>query len=228
MTSESFNLTALKADLVSEMEIEQIFQKHIIDGPSYFFKERLNDLNQEYVLRHELAQLLALSINDIVIVGSAKLGFSVKNEKFLNFDERFSRTNKYKNRSDIDIAIVSRKLFDSQTELIFEISRHFDFDWEHHNWKHNVYYPDEGALQQNGITSLFQSYTKNLARGWLRVDYSPSIYINALLWKSWSEKWRIQLNRKIGVAIYSDWHYLKHYQMDNLKTLRLKTKRLEI
>lgn len=228
MTSESSTLTALKADLVSEMEIEQLFQKHIIDGPSYFFRERLSDLNQEYVLRHELAQLLNLSINDIVIVGSAKLGFSVKDEKFLTFDERFTRTSKSKNRSDIDIAVVSRKLFDSQAELIFEISRHFDINWEHHNWKHNVYYPDDDALRQKGIASLFQSYTANLARGWLRVDYSPSTYINAIHWKKWSEKWREHLDRKIGIAIYSDWHYLKHYQMDNLKNLRLKTKRLEM
>jgi len=228
MLPQSLTLEALKADLVSEMEIEQLFQKHIVDGTSYFFSENIKDINKEYVLRHELAQLLNLSINDIVIVGSAKLGFSVKDEKFLRFDERFIATNKKKNRSDIDIAIVSRKLFESQTELIFNICDHFDGIWEYQNWRYNLYYPDEQTLRQKGGHSLLQKYVMNLARGWFRVDYSPSIYINSAPWKKLVRKWSDALDRQIAIAIYSDWRYLKHYQMKNLETLRIKTRRLEI
>lgn len=228
MIYESPTLEALKIDLVSEMEVEQLFQKHIIDGPSYFFLENLKDINKEYALRHELAQLLDLSINDVVIVGSAKLGFSVKDEKFLKFDERFVTTNKKNNLSDIDIAVISRKLFESQTELIFNICDYFDSNWEHQNWKYNLYYPDEQKLREKGGHSLLQKYVMNLARGWFRVDYSPSIYINSAPWKSLVRKWSGLLDRPIAIAIYSDWRYLKHYQMNNLETLRIKTRRLEI
>lgn len=151
---------SIKADLISAMEIEQLFQKHIIDGTSYFFRDFLNDGNKEYILRHEFSELLGLSINDIVIVGSAKLGFSVKNEKFAKFDERFSNTYKPAHKSDIDIAIVSRKLFDRETETIYDISRHFSQAWIDENWRHNVYYHDDSKLKQNNIDSIFNNYTK--------------------------------------------------------------------
>lgn len=228
MTSDSASLLSLKADLISEMDIEQLFQKHIIDGRSYYFSDNIKNVNKEYLMRHEIAQLLGISIHDIVIVGSAKLGFSVKNEKFTKFDERFARTSKKRNRSDIDIAVVSRKLFDAQTELIFKICDHFDSTWEYQNWQTNFYYPDEQALQQKGIPSLMQNYVLNLARGWLRIDYTPNIYINSVPWKDLLQKWSDDLERKVAIAIYSDWHYLKHYQMDNLEILREKTRKLEI
>ena len=114
MTAQSETLTSLKEDLVSTMDLEQVFQKHIIDGRSFFFSEYLKDSNREYTVRHSISTALGLSINDVVIVGSAKLGFSVKTDKFLNFDERFRRTNKKEHLSDIDVAIVSKKLFDEQ------------------------------------------------------------------------------------------------------------------
>jgi hypothetical protein len=228
MTTTHQSLTDLRADLISAMDIEQVFQKHIVDGPSYFFGELLNEKNTEYALRHSLAQHLGVSINDVIIVGSAKLGFSVKTEKFLKFDERYVRTDKKKNKSDIDVAIISRSLFDQETKLIFEISRHFDGNWEYSNWRHNLYYTDDAALSQKGITSLYQSYVENVARGWLRVDYSPTTYINSISWRSLTDNWRQKLDRKIAVAIYSEWHYLKHYQMDNLSNLRIRVRDLKI
>lgn len=219
---------SLKHDLSSEMEIEQLFQKHIIDGSSYYFREVLSDRNKEYELRHALANLLDLSINDATIVGSGKLGFSVKNEKFLRFDERFAQTRIPKHKSDIDIAIVSRKLFDQQAALIFNMSRHFSSDWANQNWQFNYYYSDQISLNKYGIDSLFNFYAKNIARGWLRQDYTPNQYINAIPWKQVQDEWFTKIKRKISIAIYSDWNYLKHYQMDNFLNLRQKTQNLEI
>jgi len=222
------SLESLKLDLLSEMKVEQLFQKHIIDGSSYYFRDHLGEHNQEYELRHDLSDQLGLSINDIVIVGSAKLGFSVKNEKFLKFDAKFSDTNLKKDHSDIDVAIVNRRLFDTQAATIYEISRHFEGSWINDNWKSNYFYRDKNALQRSGVKSLFTSYTKNIARGWLRLDYAPNIYINSAPWKEIVKIWQERLERKVTIAIYSEWHYLKHYQMDNLLNLRRKIKALEI
>ena len=90
------------------------------------------------------------------------------------------------------------------------------------------FYKDDAALRKNSIDTLFHSYTKNIARGWLRVDYTPSIYINSVPWKECVNDWRNKLSRKISIAIYSDWDYLKHYQMDNLEQLRIKTAQLDL
>jgi hypothetical protein len=213
------------ADLASEMNIEQLFQKHVIDGTSYFFRDFLKEGDKEYELRYALASALNISINDIVIVGSAKLGFSVKNENFLKFDEKYEKERKNKNKSDIDIAIVNRRLYDSQAELIFELSRHFSPPWIREKWAKNAFYPTGLNGSDN---SLFYNYTKYLARGWLRPDYTPNLYIEAMPWKAALDDWREKLQRKLTIGLYSDWYYLKHYQMDNLINLRIKTKKLEI
>lgn len=221
-------ISNISKDLVSDMNIEQLFQKHIIDGSSYFFQEFLKEGDQEYQLRHDIAVALKININDIVIVGSAKIGFSIKDENFNKFDDKFSKTYKVSHKSDIDIAIVNKTFFDQQTALIFEMSRHFSADWIDDKWIENLYYQDERVRKGKAIDPLFQSYTKYIARGWLRPDFTPNNYINQIPWKGTVDKWFPLLNRKINVGLYSDWYYLKHYQMDHLLKLRIKMQKLEI
>lgn len=215
-------------DLKSDMPIEQVFQKHVVDGKSYFFNEVDKRVNFEYSLRHDIASALNVSINDVIIVGSAKMGFSLKTEKFIRFDEKYKNTSVKRNLSDIDIAVVNRRFFDRQSEYLYEISRHFSTSWIEDNWVNNFYYPDEKARKMKGVDSLFGNYVKYLARGWLRTDFLPSIYITELPWLPASEKWREILGRKVSIGIYSDWYYLKHYQMDRLQSLRDKFVNLEI
>lgn len=218
----------ITTDLTSDMNIEQIFQKHVVDGTSYLFREVEKDGNLEYALRQQIAIAVDVSINDVVIVGSAKMGFSLKSEKFVKFDEKYRNSSLKRNRSDIDIAIVSRKLFDRQSEYLYQLSRHFSEEWIDQNWLYNVYYPDDKTIKMKGLGSLFTNYVKYIARGWLRVDFLPNIYINELPWKAVSESWYQSIGRKISIGIYSDWYYLKHYQMDNLQSLRDKFLKLEI
>ncbi|NVI82911.1 hypothetical protein [Janthinobacterium sp. BJB401] len=215
-------------DLASDMDIEQLFQKYVVDGTSYFFRDFLKDVDQEYQLRHDLAAALKISINDVVIVGSAKLGFSIKNHNFSKFDERYQKNPVNKNKSDVDIAIVSKKIFDQQTELIFETSRHFSPEWIEEKWIDNIYYPSDRERRMKGLDPIFQNYTKYISRGWLRPDFTPNIYINQSPWKTSVDNWYGRLQRKISIGLYSEWYYLKHYQMDNLISLRIKTKQMEI
>jgi hypothetical protein len=217
---------AITADLASDMNIEQLFQKHIIDGTSYFFREFLNNGDQEYELRHDISSALKININDVVIVGSAKLGFSVKNENFSKFDQKFKESKLKNHKSDIDIAIVNGRLFEEQSELIFELSRHFSMDWIASNWTRNVYYPN--GLDDKDKHKIFRNYAQSIARGWLRPDYTPNSYINEIPWKRTIDNWYARLQRKIAVGLYSNWYYLKHYQMDNLISLRVKTRTLEL
>jgi hypothetical protein len=215
-------------DLASDMEIERLFQKHVIDGTSYFFRDFLSQIDQEYELRHDIASALDLSINDVVIVGSAKLGFSVKNAQFEKFDGKYEKKRINRNKSDIDIAIANKRLFDEQTALIFELSRHFSPAWIEEKWKTNAYY-QEGLKGRDPLSSsLYINYARYITRGWLRPDYTPNLYINQIPWKNATNIWTGKLHRKISIGLYSDWHYLKHYQMDNLINLRAKAKALEI
>jgi len=131
---------SMRSDLTSIIPIEQVFQKHVVDGASYFFKERLKKLDWEYELRYEIAKSLDISINDVIIVGSAKLGFSLKTEEFNEFDFQFSISGNPRHQSDIDIAVVNRRLYDQTTEQIFHHSRHFEKEWIASNWKMNSFH----------------------------------------------------------------------------------------
>lgn len=205
----------LKADLISAMPIEQVFQKHIVDGKSYFFDKELNNKDLEYELRDDLARSLSISINEVIIVGSAKIGFSVKSHKFRPFDYDFTTTKNPRKRSDIDIAIINKHIFDKICEEIFHLSRHFDERWIEQNWAKNYYYPHGD--------DLYYKYVKYLSKGWLRPDYFPTLYLASRAWKDECEKWHTKTKkRKISIGIYSSWVYFKHYQMDNLEKLKTK------
>jgi len=211
-------LEVLRNDLESAMEIEQVFQKHVVDGPSFFFLQAGQSQNDEYLLRHELAKACGASINDVVIVGSAKMGFSVKNQHFVGFDSKVMQTKLSRDRSDLDIAIINTRFFEQVAEQIYEMSRHFDKEWIHHYWQNNQYYCGE--------KNLFFEYTKSLAGGWLRPDYLPNVYLTSAEWIPPCTAWSAKLDRKVAVGLFSNWTYLKHYHMDHLEILRAKLQTL--
>lgn len=212
---------ALQEDMLSGMPTEQIFQKHVVDGGSFFFQEVLNQPNLEYELRHDLADSLNISINDVVIIGSGKLGFSLKTPKFDKFDSRYEKTGNVRDRSDLDIAIVNRRLYDVSVEQIFQLSKHYDKEWMQHHWQMNSYYRER--------SDLFGRYARYLARGWLRPDLVPTVFYDQCPWRNVSEDWRKRLHKRtISLGFYSDWHYLKWYHMDNLERLKSQLNQLEI
>lgn len=210
----------IKEDLLSDMPIESVFQKHIVDGDSYFFSTIIGDVNSEYDFRSELARSLNVNINDVVIVGSAKLGFSLKNINFSKFDHDFEISGNPNEKSDIDVAVVNNVLFDRITKKIFELSNHLDKTWANENWRTN-YYSHEPK-------DLVAKYAFYVTKGWLRPDVMPLIYYSSAPWKQFSDSWRRKIKRKISIGIYSDWYYLKNYQMDNLKTLKAKIQELQV
>ena len=69
-------------------------------GPVFYFQ---NDQKKYFFFKHKLSEKLDIHTNDIEIVGSARLGFSLNREKF---GKPFGK------ESDIDVAIVSNRLFE--------------------------------------------------------------------------------------------------------------------
>jgi hypothetical protein len=209
----------LKNDLALGMDIERVFQKHVVDGPSHLFSTFIKNVDDEYDLRHEIARATNTSINDVILVGSAKLGFSVKTEKFSSFDERYILSGLVKEKSDVDIAIVNEALFDLTAEEIYHLSHHFNRDWISKNWVTNCYYPN--------VSPLFKKYSQYHVKGWLRPDFMPNSYISEARWSNACDAWRKKLQRKVSIGIYRNWTYLKHYHMDHLEILQSKITSLE-
>ncbi|MCY4402480.1 MAG: hypothetical protein OXD54_07885 [Candidatus Poribacteria bacterium] len=87
----------------------QIVRKHIIFG------ECCELSRQDYFdLRSEVAKYFGLHPNEVLVVGSAKLGFSIAPDKQYDL---------FSDKSDIDIALVSSTLFDEYWNQVFSYKR---------------------------------------------------------------------------------------------------------
>lgn len=90
-------LQNFKTDLLS-FSASDIFRKYFYDSST----SMILDSNQVLNLKNSIVEKFKVAYPDIIIVGSARLGFSIKeSRRFMDFGEE----------SDIDVAIVSDDLF---------------------------------------------------------------------------------------------------------------------
>jgi hypothetical protein len=183
-----------------------IVQKHLIDGTSFF----LNDMHQgeEFEFKKDLAISLDVHIRDIVIVGSGKLGFSIKPEenitpffyRYKSFDFDFEEDIE-KEKSDLDIAIVSGKLFDN---ILVNLYKHTD----HYT----------GTSFEGGNKKSLANY---ILKGWFRPDFSPENYLITPQIKLVQEKYRMKYGRKINIGVYKSWFFFETYHQNNINNIKL-------
>ena len=90
---------------------EELVEKYICFGIPVIF----NDHEQKYYnLKKDISsQFPVQSKNNIIVVGSAKLGFSIAPQK---------RFREIQDESDIDVAIIDEELFDNYWERLFEFN----------------------------------------------------------------------------------------------------------
>ena len=90
-------LTKFQADLV-RLSISELVRRHITFGDCYILSE-----DSYYALKAEVADHFSLHPSEVIVVGSAKQGFSIApNKRYQHFGDT----------SDIDVTIVSQTLFD--------------------------------------------------------------------------------------------------------------------
>jgi hypothetical protein len=85
-------IALFKKDLHSgDISSEKIFQKYLIDGKTYFFHEFISKPLMEITLKTTIAKALSIRVEDVIVVGSGKLGFSLNPQNlFKEFDSLFS------------------------------------------------------------------------------------------------------------------------------------------
>jgi len=83
-----------------------IVRRHITFGQCFVL-----DDHRHFSLKAEVAEHFHIHPNEVVVVGSGKLGFSIADEK---------RYRVFGDSSDIDVAIVSASLFDCVWQMVFD------------------------------------------------------------------------------------------------------------
>lgn len=178
-------LLRFQADL-QKLSIEDTVQKHILLGPCYIF-----DHDGLFDLQSAIAKHFGISPTTVHVVGSAQLGFSVVDSK---------RYKPFNIKSDIDVAIVSDKLFDEVWDRVLR------YDAEGNAW--------------NGQKSKFCKY---LMSGWIRPDALPPQETFSLeWWKFFQELGGATKDGKFKVAagIYRTPAFLEVYHQRAVKSCK--------
>jgi len=200
------DLQTFKDDCLNK-DSDIVVQQHLIEGFSYYFSNH-HDSNEEFNFKKELSKSLNIHIRDIAIVGSAKLGFSIKPEKvtpglylYKKFDFNFINNNE-EEKSDIDIAIVSSQLFDKQLLELYRFT--------------NSYKDLSGFSGKS-----YAPHSKSIVKGWLRPDRLPKGYNISNTIDEFRKIYKDKYERAINFGIYKSWDYFESYHVNNVKTLKI-------
>jgi len=184
--------------------VDEVLQEYVLSGEPYAFRGQASALTN---LRTHLSKALAVDHTNIVIVGSAQIGFSLSPD---NFPRRFS------DLSDIDVAVVDERLFD--------VVWHTLLQW---------HYPRRRTLPR-GDWAWSTARRKELYWGWFvpnQIRFSGLSFPAALkplrdcstLWfntfqslTSYPEFSKRQVNGRL----YRTWEHVRMYHAEGLRQIR--------
>lgn len=163
--------------LLLEKDAQSIVRNHVFYGECFALN---NQLYPE--LKNQIATRFDIHPNQVLVVGSAKIGFSIAPEK---------RFRAFSDHSDIDVCIVSEKIFESYWLETYK------------KYLTKPFWP-------NG-----EGFIKYFFRGWIRPDMLPSPISN-----EWFEYFRELTSSsgfgpyKISAGLYKSWEHLEAYQIN--------------
>ena len=202
------DLTTFKKYCI-DLPLDVLLQKYIIDTESHFFQKIEHELD-EFDFKKDISENLNVHVRDIIIVGSGKLGFSLKpyisksKKSFYNFYEfDFKwKQNNYNKKSDLDIAIISSELFDRQFVNLYNESSFYRQE-----------YVEEWGKRPD--------FAKYLLKGRLATRFLPSKFKLSDEIKDVQEKYQIKFGREINIEIYKSWYFFETYHTNNLSNINL-------
>ena len=177
MTVEQ-RIIAFRQDLTGST-VEQLVQRHITYGECFALSE-----GQYFELKSAVSQQFSIHPNEVVVVGSAKLGFSIVPDK---------RYRAFSETSDIDVVLCSSTLFDLFWEDVFSY------------WARGQVWPDLDEFRRY----LFRGWMRpdklppetSFARSREWWDFFRRLTASGSFGPY-----------KVRGALYKSWHFLEAYQ----------------
>lgn len=175
----------------------EVFDRYVRPDPCMGLAEV-----DECALRGRIADRFGVAAQSVLIVGSAKLGFTIVDKT--RSDPSRPRYSPFSAGSDVDIAIVSDALFDAYWKNTFEF------------WQGSGY---QFAATYWGRTSKFAEY---MFQGWIRPDRLPAEggYTLKREWFSFFselESARAAGDHKIRAGLFREDYFLQAYQTRAIK-----------
>ena len=187
MIIEMFKET-LKNEAITPMEI---VRRYLIYGNPFVYE---HDLEQYYALKERIAHQFNIHPHSVIMVGSAKLGFSIAPKKLWKpFDDE----------SDIDIVIVSETAFIRYWSILL--------------------LSNDNISRENNDERDYRRFKDYFFRGWIRPDLLSYHYSdNKKEWFDFFKEASQEFGngRKISGALYFGFDFFEKYHVNNIQNLR--------
>lgn len=174
-----------------------LVRKFITSGDSYVV-----DQDNYLDLKTTVADHFDIHPNEVLIVGSGKMGFSIAE----NLAKGKTRYRHFNDSSDIDVAIISQGLFDKIWKDLYN------------------YIEDKNYWQKQ------QEFTTYHFTGWMRPDMLPNSprfdFTQTIWWDFFNNLTSSQKygDYKIRGGLYRNWHFLEKYQVKCVRQCKLNIK----
>lgn len=195
--------TELKADLLS-LSPKEFYLKHIVKSHNWYFSDYLHIPQDEIVdkmdyFKEIVSSELQISFHSLQIVGSAKTGYSLSpNKLFRPFHDEVPD----EPSSDIDIAIISEKLFQLFWSKLREVKG---------IWYNQKYY---------------NHLTESIFRGYINDKDLLKIAGPCEVWENMTRPINVSLQDNLGFVhpityrLYRSWDDLEEYQIIGISKAR--------
>lgn len=178
----------LNNELISDIAI---IRKNLLHGNPVVYHDNEDTY---FFLKQKIANYFNVSTSKIVMVGSAKLGFSIAPKKLWN---------NFNEESDIDIVVISEEVFDEYWKELLDFNI---------NTKARTLEEDQ----------RFREFLEYFLKGWIRPDLFPFNYSKKNKWFEFfnSISYGKFGNFKIAGAIFRNEYFFEHYHTRNINKLR--------
>jgi hypothetical protein len=202
----AYTIEEIRNDLINYSEKDFLF-KYLYRTDIWYFKEYqkksdYESMQQFDILKKIISEHLNISFNNIIMVGSAKTGFSFAAYKCLKVFIAESNDANEK-ESDIDIALISPTLFD---ELWKEFRKEYSIKDKlvRSYVKKSIFRGFLNEKDFSKIDSVRQDWTKKVSKANRMLNDNLSIYHN------------------VNYRIYRNWEDLEQYHLLSIKDLKKK------
>lgn len=190
-------LLASLRDAGSDEEVLDICRRRVLHGTPFIFSAREDDF---YCFRRRIADKFSISFHEVYITGSAKLGFSLREDHAFDLE------------SDIDVAIVAPSLYE---RIMGAIN---DYQMSLRESRRTV---TERELE------LYHNFLEYTAIGWVRPDKLPLSFNVSTLKDDWFAFFSSLSfggsevgNYHVSAGVFKSYSVLENYQYRGLLRIR--------
>lgn len=176
-------------------------RKVILHGTPFVFKDNEDEF---YEFRKRIANKFFVYFNEVLITGSAKLGFSPFKGTEFSLD------------SDVDVSIVSMVLYEKMMDDIL---------------KFQIELRDHRRTVTEREIKMYHKFLEYTALGWIRPDQLPVSFNLSILKNDWFdyfnsisyEKSEVG-NYKVSAGVFKSYRHLEEYTLIGLKQIKNSNK----